>query len=213
MLCKTKSSAKLRKLKKCLLISAIILCLIVVLFESQAIPFTAKCVKKQSKTVSTKLISKIVDEVQSELKLGYSDLADVKYSEGGEVRSISANTVKINKIKSEITNRIQDELDKEKLYRFKLPLGAFTDITMLSTLGPQMEISFALTGSVNCKLKSKFESAGVNQTIHHIILTVDTEIITVSAEYNDECKFSTDYEIAQTVIVGNIPATYADIVR
>ena len=112
-----------------------------------------------------------------------------------------------------MTRKIQNELDKQKLYKFSLPLGAFTDITLLSTLGPQTEISFYLTGSVNCNIKSKFESGGVNQTIHHIYLIVNTDIITISPEYKEQCSFSTDYEIAQTVIVGNIPSTYADIVR
>ncbi len=212
LLCKTKNQ-KHRRLKKALFVFFCAAALCVILFEAQAIPFTAKCVKKQSKTISTKIISQIVDEVQSQLDLSYDDLADIKYSDSGEVRSISADTVKINKFKSLVTRKIQNELDKQKLYKFSLPLGAFTDITLLSTLGPQTEISFYLTGSVNCKIKSKFESGGVNQTIHHIYLIVNTDIITISPEYKEQCSFSTDYEIAQTVIVGNIPSTYADIVR
>ena len=62
-------------------------------------------------------------------------------------------------------------------------------------------------------IESKFESGGVNQTVHHIYLVVETEIITISPEYSEKVNYKTDYEIAQTVIVGSTPSTYADIVR
>ena len=179
----------------------------------QAIPFTKKCVNKQAKSISSKIIGSTVNKVIGNLNYTYDDLSVINYSDKGEINSISSNTVKINKIKSNTINKIQDELDKEKTYKFLLPLGSFTDITLLSTLGPDIEINFILTGSVNCKIKNSFESAGVNQTLHHIYLVVNTEIITLSPEYSEKIKFSTDYEIAQTVIVGSIPSTYADIVR
>ncbi|MBR1730885.1 MAG: hypothetical protein IJ725_00405, partial [Ruminococcus sp.] len=56
-------------------------------------------------------------------------------------------------------------------------------------------------------------SGGVNQTIHHIKLIVTTDIVTISPEYSEQNTFTTDYEIAQTVIVGETPSTFADIVR
>ena len=156
MLCKSKNS-KFSKLKKRIIIAVIILVSIIVLFEMQAIPFTAKCVKKQSKTISTNIIAEKVEEIQDEIGYTYSDLAEIKYSENGDVKSISENTINVNKIKTRITKSIQSELDKKPVYSFKLPLGSFTNITMLSTLGPEIEISFILTGSVNCEIKSTFE--------------------------------------------------------
>lgn len=202
-----------KRLRRLLVFSVILLVCAVILFEAQAVPFTAKCVKKQSKTISTRIINQCVEKILSDSPPEYNDFADVKYSDSGCVQSISANTKNINKLKAKITLAIQKELDKGKSYSFSLPLGAFTDLTLLSTLGPLVEINFILTGSVNCKLKSAFESGGVNQTVHHIILTVDTEIITISPEYREQTRFSTDFEIAQTVIVGSVPSTFADIVR
>lgn len=204
---------RFKKLRKVFLFSLTVFILTVVLFEVQAIPFTKKCVNKQAKSISSKIIGSTVNNVINKLNYTYDDLSVINYSDKGAINSISSNTIKINKIKSNIINKIQDELDKEKTYNFSLPLGSFTDITLLSTMGPDIEINFILTGSVNCKIKNSFESAGVNQTLHHIYLVVNTEIITLSPEYSEKIKFSTDYEIAQTVIVGSIPSTYADIVR
>lgn len=194
------------------LIAALIVA-VVILFEAQAIPFTRKCVKKQSKTISADIISKTIENVQNKVGYTYSDLAKINYNGEGKVTSISENSFYVNKLKSRVTREIQKELDKNKTYSFKLPLGSFTDITMLSTLGPDIEISFILTGNVRCRLKSTFESGGVNQTIHHITLIVTTDIITISPEYSEENTYTSDFEIAQTVIVGETPSTFADIVR
>lgn len=212
MLYKRKSKGH-KRLRRFILTLIILVSGCVALFETQAIPFTAKCVKKQSKTISASIINREALRVLDKYSFKYSDLADIKYSGNGGVQSVSAQSLNINKLKAEITLAVQKELDKHRSYSFSLPLGAFTDITLLSTLGPSVELSFILTGSVNCKLKSSFESCGVNQTVHHIILTVTTEIITISPEYREQTKFSTDFEVAQTVIVGNVPSTFADIVR
>lgn len=213
MLYKKRNSRIHKKIRRFIIIVCSLIILFTVLFEMQAVPFTQKCLKKQSETISTKIIGKSVTEVLKKMKIKYEDLAHINYSDKGQVNSISADTVNINKIKAEAADCIQKELDKNKVYSFSLPLGAFTDITLLSTLGPDISISFALSGSVNCKIKSTFESGGVNQTIHHIKLIVKTKIISISPEYSEETVFKTDYEIAQTVIVGEIPETYADIVR
>lgn len=213
MLYKKKKSRLHKRLRRITIILILLITVIILVFESQAIPFTKKCVRKQAKTISARIIGKAVDSVVTKLNYKYKDLAVINYSDKGQVNSISANSININRIKSNTIDKIQNELDKNKVYKFSLPLGSFTDITLFSTFGPDIEISFILTGSVNCKIKSKFESGGVNQTVHHIFLVVETEIITISPEYSEKVNYKTDYEIAQTVIVGSTPSTYADIVR
>lgn len=210
MLCRTKRRKRIRR--KIIIVAAFLVC-IIVLFEIQAIPFTAKCIKKQSKSVSTKLISDIVAEVTEEMELTYDDMTNVKYTDDGNLSSVSTDTVVINKLKSAVTNKIQKKLDSQTVNRFYQPLGSFTQLSFLSTFGPEVEINFTLTGSVNCKVESTFSGAGVNQTIHHIRLIVQTDIISLSPGFNNEQTFTTDYELTQTVIVGSVPSTYADIVK
>lgn len=213
MLYKKKLTRIHKKIRKTFFVLLIFIVSFVIMFESQAIPFTKKCIRKQAKSISTRIIGEKVDKSLNELGYSYKDLAVINYENNGKVNSINTNSVKINKLKSTIIKKIQNELDKEKLYTFSLPLGSFTDLTLLSALGPDIKISFSLTGSINCRLKSSFESGGVNQTVHHMYLIFSSEIIALSAEYSEKVIFKTDYEIAQTVIVGNTPSTFADIVR
>ena len=175
-------SKRRRKTKKVIILALIFFLTSVVLFEIQAIPFTAKCIRKQSKTISTRIISETVKDVLSELSVDLSSLSDVKYSDSGEVKSISANTVNINLLKAELTERIQQKLDRKNSCSFAMPLGSFTQLSLLSGIGPEIDINFNLTGSVNCKILSDFKSGGVNQTVHHITLIVNTDIIALAPE-------------------------------
>lgn len=213
MLCRRKRSKLRKRLRRVVFFIFLIFVVLLIFFEAQAVPFTAKCVKKQSKSVSARIINNCVEKVNAKYPFEYSDLASIKYSDSGAVQSISANSRNVNLLKSRITLAIQKELDLQKSYSFSLPLGSFTELTLLSTLGPAVEVSFILTGSVNCKLKSTFESGGVNQTVHHIILEITTEVITISPEYREQTSYKTDFEVAQSVIVGAVPSTFADIVH
>ena len=213
MLYKKKKSRIHKRIRRYSIIVTVIIIVFIVIFEMQAVPFTLKCVRKQSKTISTKIIGSAVTQTLEKYDFRYDDLANINYSDSGQVNSISANSININRVKSDVIEKIQNELDKQKQYNFSLPAGSFTNLTLISTLGPDIEITFTLTGSVNCKIKSTFESSGVNQTIHHIDLIVTTDIVAISPNYSEEVKFKTDYEIAQTVIVGSVPSMYADVVK
>jgi sporulation protein YunB len=201
----------LKKLKWYLIITGLLLISLVILFEVQVVPFENKCILKQAKAVSNELINTSVSDVIDEMKLSYNDLAQINYSDNGDVKSITTVSSNINKIKSSVLLKVQKQLDKCDMYSFYLPLGTFTHLTAINNMGPDVEINFKLTGSVKCKIKSTFESAGLNQTIHHIYLVVTANIDVMTPSHTKEKIYKSDYEIAQTVIVGNIPSTYADI--
>ena len=200
-----------KKIRFYLLFTGILLICSVIFMETQIIPFEMKCVKKESKGTAIKILNNAVSKTIDNLKPTYNDIAIINYQENGEIKSIETNSVEINRIKTHIINDIQTTLDADKVYRFTVPLGAFTKINELSSFGPDIDVTFRLTGSVNCSIKSEFESAGINQTIHHIFLIIKADIITISPEFSKNINITSDYEIAQTVIIGNIPNVNAMI--
>ena len=71
-------------------------------------------------------------------------------------------------------------------------------------MGPDIKIRFLDTGTVETKVRSEFESTGINQTIHKIYLDVT-------------CKVSllTPYNVVEETItnevVGLVPSTYYNL--
>ena len=177
-------------------------------FEAQVSVFSKSYIPSFARRSATEAINDAVMHKLAELQLDYSDLASLKYGSDGEVKAIETNACSINLLKSSVTRAAQDELSKIKHSAVKIPLGAFTGLTLIANDGPEIKLTYCMTGSFIARLESTFESAGINNTIHHIRLVVSAEIVTASVDYEDTMNFDTDFEIAQTVFTGDVPTIY-----
>lgn len=184
---------------------------LIVICENKLEDFVPEFVRDQSEIMSGRAISRAVKNALEELNYSYSDISAIKYSESGNVQSIETDTVKLDKIKLAVTESAQEEIAKIYDCEVNIPLGAFTSISVLSGFGPVLSLSTSITGSFNSEIISTFEQAGINQTVHHIKLLLTSKINTVSLDYIGSITYTTDYEIAQTVIVGAVPSSYGNI--
>ncbi len=213
MISKPRKTKRYKRIRRRVIAFVILLVVLALFFEKRAVPFAAKCARIRCLSIASGIISDSFYEIINNADWKYEDFSHIIYSESGELKGISENSVNVNRFKALVEKSIQKKLNKGKMYYFSLPLGAFTGLTLLSNTGPPVEINFRIEGSVSCRVKSKFIEAGVNQTLHRIYLIVHCKVFTVSTDFREEYSFNTDYEIAQTAIVGRVPSTFADIVR
>ena len=66
---------------------------------------------------------------------------------------ISANVVNVNEIISEISLKIQKELDKGENRNFKIRMGSFTGSRLLSGKGPDISIQMDSIGNIDTRAK------------------------------------------------------------
>lgn len=177
-------------------------------FEKKAAAFGKAYLPNFAQRITTEAVSDAVERQLSAMKLSYGDLVRLSRDKSGSVQSIETDSARMNLVKERVVKAAQDEIVTIKHSRMMVPLGAFTGLTLLSNSGPEIPLTFCLTGSFDARIESSFESAGLNQTIHHIKLIVTSKIVTASVDYDKEITFDTDYELAQSVIVGQIPTTY-----
>lgn len=177
-------------------------------FEAKVSVFSKSYIPSFARRSATEAVNDAVLQKLEDLGLDYADLATLKYDASGAVKAIETNATAINTLKSSVTRAAQDELTKIKHSAIKIPLGAFTGFTLIANYGPEIKLTYCMTGSFNSRLESVFESAGINNTIHHIRLIVSADIVTASVDYEETMSFETDFEIAQTVFAGDIPTIY-----
>ncbi len=205
MLFYKRKKIKFKKLK-CILLSFAALIIATVIFcEQQLAEFKCEYIRIQAEIISVNSVCEAVNNSLKKFNYKYEDIANVKCSKDGTVQAITTDSVKINELKADIMLSVQQEIAKIYDVEIDIPLGAFTDITVLSNYGPPINVSFNLTGSFSSEIVSTFESAGINQTIHHIRLILTSKIMTTSLDYSGNMTFSTDFEIAQNIIVGITP--------
>ena len=205
MLFYKRKKVRFKKLKCLLLAFVLSIAGIIVFCEYHLAEFKSEYIRTQAEIISANSVCEAVNNSLKNYNYEYSDIAEIKYSKDGNVQAITTNSFKINELKADIMLSVQQEIAKIYDVDIDIPLGAFTDITVLSNYGPLINVSFNLTGSFSSEIVSTFESAGINQTIHHIRLILTSKIMTTSLDYSGNMTFSTDFEIAQSVIVGVTP--------
>ena len=205
MLFYKRKKVRFKKLKCLLLAFVLAIAGIIVFCEYHLAEFKSEYIRTQAEIISANSVCEAVNNSLKNYNYEYSDIAEIKYSKDGNVQAITTNSFKINELKANIMLSVQQEIAKIYDIDIDIPLGAFTDITVLSNYGPLINVSFNLTGSFSSEIVSTFESAGINQTIHHIRLILTSKIMTTSLDYSGNMTFSTDFEIAQSVIVGVTP--------
>ncbi len=198
-------------LKKILLTVILLAVGITVFCEVHLSDFRPEYIRIQAEILSVNSVCDAVNNTIDKLNYSYSDIAKIKSDKNGRVQSIETDSFKINRLKADITKAVQKEIAKVYDNEIEIPLGAFTNVTILSNWGPNIPVNFNLTGSFSSEVVSTFEQAGLNQTIHHIRLFFTSKIMTTSLDYSGNITFTTDFEIAQSVIVGEIPSSYGSL--
>ncbi|MCL1789663.1 MAG: sporulation protein YunB, partial [Oscillospiraceae bacterium] len=117
-----------------------------------------------------------------------------------------------NKIKSRVSQSINEGMNTIEQSEIKIPLGTVSGINMLYGRGPAFPVRLTPRGYASVNLISKFTSAGINQTLHQITLTVSTDISAIIPGYTTSVNVETEFIIAQTIIVGTVPESYTHII-
>lgn len=138
----------------------------------------------------------------------YSELVRTEKNDGGDIVLITADSLKINVINKKIALRTQEILEKKFSEGINLPVLAFTGIKFLSGYGFPVNIKTVIVGSTECGFSDSFTSAGINQTMHSLFLTVNTSAKLNLPSYRKEKNCSTKVLLGEAVIVGKVPEIY-----
>lgn len=203
MLAKSKRKKNHKKFFVFLVIITIISLLIFAL-EKYLKPLQDRLVVNRTKVIVEERFSQVTKDIINSSSYNYDDLL-VKSDNDDGVSSLSVNTKELNKLQSEFTAEFQERLKNIVEGYIDIPLGDLSTLSFLSGMGPNIPFSYDVTGSVDIKLESSFDTTGINQTIHRVNMKVNAEMVFITVEDCDNINISNDYTISETVIVGNTP--------
>ncbi len=141
-------------------------------------------------------------------EMRYEDLVTVNRDNDGNIVSVAANSLKINKIARDTASISQSNLKNLSLNGIPVPLGALTGIEAFAGLGPSIQFRIIPVSSVSCGFSSTFESVGINQTKHSIYLNVIADVSIVMPSRTENFAVATDVLVGESVIIGTVPDTY-----
>lgn len=196
------------KRTKRIIILLFIFAFLAFIIDHQMRPLIKSIALNRAQITSTKVINEVVLEEVSRLDIDYSEIAKLQKDETGKILSIEADMKKINMLKSGVTMKIQDRISSMSREDLSVPIGTLTGTEILNGRGPQIRMKVTLSGSVLTNFRSEFESAGINQTKHHVYLDVSTEVFALIPGYPVTTAVNTSILIAESIFMGDVPKVY-----
>ncbi len=162
--------------------------------------------------VMLQLMDKAMDNVLDREEINPTLIDNVKYGNDGNVLSIETNTAVLNRIKTKFSDELHCVLaDYGNTLKVSLPLGTLIGNEYTLGRGPEISFSIRYSYSISTDLKSEFNEAGINNTIHTFYLDVKNDIYMVIPWKNVGKTVNTRYILAETVIAGRVPEAYTGV--
>lgn len=199
------------RIKNRLLFLAAAILLVLVMADMQLRPVIKTVAAYSAKTQAVRAINDAVNSEISSLGLTYNSLVYLTYDENGNVTSLQTNMAAMNMLQTGLTNRIIDEIVKMTDQSISVPLGSLIGGQLLSGRGPRIEIKLIPSSYVETSINNTFVEAGINQTRHQILLTVNMTISAIIPGYSVTSEVHTDVCVAETVVVGLVPDAYTQV--
>ena len=92
-----------------------------------------------------------------------------------------------------------------------IPLGSLTGLASASNLGPNIPVRVLTAATPSADFRNVFTSAGINQTLHQIMLEVQVEVTLLIPGGTVETVVEAQVCAAETLLVGSVPETYLEL--
>jgi len=195
-----------KRIVKLVTISIVVL-VVFMCFTIMVNPVIMDTVEIRSKSIATRAMnSSIADVVMNSII--YDDLVTIVSDDFGNISMIQANSLEINNLSRDLAQTCEKRIEELGKNGVVIPLGTFTGIPLFVGRGPRVAVKMTPIGSVVCKFKSHFETAGINQTVHKIYVNVHANIGVVMPLSSRNFVAEQEVLISESVIIGQVPEVY-----
>ena len=113
-----------------------------------------------------------------------------------------------NQLQAEILDIVLARIEQVSARELSIPIGSLSGSALLAGRGPRIQVRMESIGSSSSEFRNQFETAGINQTRHQIILQINVSISILLPGFTTTTNVSNAVTVAETVIVGSVPESY-----
>lgn len=146
-------------------------------------------------------------------KVRYADLIKFGRDQSGNIVSVTTDAYYLNKIGNNIGDEIDKHINQMKSYIIKIPFSVLFSEQLINGRGPKMPLVFVMTGITTTDFGNEFTAAGVNQTHHRIMMSITVNTYVIHSGNVTVVPYKTNVCIAESIVVGITPQTFAEIIR
>lgn len=147
----------------------------------------------------------------SGIETGSGELVNIQRDADGSITAVTGDMERVNQIRGQVVQVALDTIAAIDVHTLGVPLGSLFDFDLLWAKGPVVEVHSLVAGTVTADVRSEFRSAGINQTLHRVLLDVEAPLTVLLPGSRGTTVVQVTVCVAETVIVGKVPQTYLNM--
>lgn len=164
----------------------------------------------RAKIYAADIVNRAVADVLCQEPTAYDSLVRQVTLSDGTIAAVETDAVAIDQLKTSVIQRVKG-LSQEDPGELKIPVGTLTGVSFLLGRGPDVSIKMQFSPYIYSNITSEFQSAGINQTLHQMMLQVTGEVYILMPGADSTVQVDADFCLAETILVGEVPDAYTHV--
>ncbi len=203
---------KIKRIIALILITILILSVVFVAFlEIRLKSVRAELSELTARNAAASAILNGVEETIHKANYYYSDLVEIVRDEQGNIKSLITDTARLNTVSNAVNRNVDSRISEMRSLPVTIPITSVLGGELVSGIGPELKFYVTLTGTASTGFDNVFDSAGVNQTRHQIMLKITVKTYVLFGKSVTKHTVSNTVCIAENIIVGITPDAIAQL--
>ena len=181
------------------------------LFSNSLRPLVETVAVSEATNLITATMSDVVQECMDAQDIQYSDLMQIDSNPEDDITTVTGQPLVISKLRNSIVQTLVSRVKGIDSGQLGVPLGNLTGWMLLSGLGPKLRVSIDSVGDVTAQLRNEFDSAGINQTHHQVMMDISVTVHLFIPGKITAVTVDQSVCLAETVLIGKVPNSYIQI--
>lgn len=157
--------------------------------------------------IATNLIEEAVNEKIAK-NPNFSQLLVKEKDRNDKIQAITLDSKAVNLVQVETTEHVRDSIKRLSVEKITVPLGVALGSNILASLGPDIPITLVPVGATNVEVVPELRQQGINMVLFSVNLKITTKLKIVIPFSSDEAVVDHNVNIAQELIIGDVPVYY-----
>ena len=180
-----------------------------ILYQKKVNPMLEGMARAMVDNVASNTINEAIDAQIADGNIDYNRLVLFEKDLNGRITAIKTNMTEVNRLKTQILDILNDTLLEISTDKLSIPIGNLILPELFSGRGPGIPLMVLSISTSDASFRHAFTSAGINQTCHQIILIVEVAMTVLLPTETINVAVTSEMVVAETIIVGDVPTTYA----
>ena len=195
-----------RRLVLVALLLAAVLCALTV--QLRLMPLAREMAVTQVVNNASNLINDAIDAQIRSNAVDYDSMVYLEKNADGSVSALKTNIGEVNRLKTQILDQVNAALLDLDMEQVGVPIGNLLFPAFFSGRGFLLPVKVLSIQSSEATFENRFSQAGINQTLHQILMNIAIQMLVVTPGGTEVAEVSSQVVVAETVIVGTVPDSY-----